>query len=100
MIYFAMCCARLGSSRYEREHDYNAICAGSAGCVIANRLSEDGRAAALLLEAGRKDTKPEIRAPPAQASLLNSKVDRADATENEASLNSRGAPQPHGKDLG
>src|SRR4051812_13856736 len=46
-----------------RTYDYVVVGAGSAGCVLAKRLSEDGTASVLLLEAGARDSHPYIHVP-------------------------------------
>jgi len=59
------------------QYDYIVIGAGSAGCVVANRLTQDSDTTVLLLEAGNPDTKPEIHIPAECLSLLGSSVDWA-----------------------
>ncbi len=59
------------------QYDYVVIGAGSAGCVVANRLTEDGETTVLLLEAGNPATKPEIQTPLSWTSLLGTEVDWA-----------------------
>ena len=81
-------------------YDYIVIGAGSAGCVVANRLTEDSGTTVLLLEAGNPDTKPEIQIPAECLSLLGSEVDWAYFSEPEPYLNNRKIFCPRGKVLG
>ena len=57
------------------DYDYIVVGAGTAGCVVAARLSEDPNATVLLLEAGGPDTKKEIHVPLAYGTLQRSEVD-------------------------
>jgi choline dehydrogenase len=81
-------------------YDYIIIGAGSAGCVLANRLTADSDITVLLLEAGNPDTKPEIHSPSAALSLLGSEVDWGYFSEPEPYLNNRKIYCPRGKVLG
>ena len=54
------------------EYDYIIVGAGSAGCVVANRLSADGKNSVLLIEAGRKDGAWTLKIPAAVLSNLKS----------------------------
>lgn len=80
--------------------DYIIVGAGSAGCVLANRLTEDPETSVLLLEAGGNDDAPGIHDPTASISLFQSAVDWAYTTEEEPSLNHRKIYWPRGKVLG
>ena len=82
------------------QYDYVVIGAGSAGCVVANRLTEDGETTVLLLEAGNPATKPEIQTPVSWTSLLGTEVDWAYFTEPEPYLNGRKIFHPRGKVVG
>jgi len=80
-------------------YDYVIVGAGSAGCVLANRLSADDNDV-LVLEAGTPDEKREIGIPAAFSDLFNSEVDWAFDTEPQPELNSRECYWPRGKTLG
>src|SRR6202046_3432250 len=83
------------------EFDYVIVGAGSAGCVLANRLSADGRNSVLLLEAGPKDTNLWIHVPLGYGKLFKEKsVNWMYQTEPEPELNGRQVFQPRGKVLG
>src|SRR5437763_1629444 len=83
------------------EFDYIIVGAGSAGCVLANRLSADGKHSVLLLEAGPKDTNLWIHVPIGYGKLFKEKsVNWMYQTEPEPGLNGRQVFQPRGKVLG
>jgi choline dehydrogenase-like flavoprotein len=80
--------------------DYIVVGAGSAGCVLANRLSEDG-ARVVLLEAGPKDRNPMIHIPAGVRTLLyNSRVNWNYSSEPEKGTAGRRIYWPRGRVLG
>ena len=78
-------------------HDYVIVGAGSAGCVLANRLSEDPSVRVLLLEAGGKDRSPNIKIPAAFPKQFHTKLDWDFATEPEPHVDGRSLFIPRGK---
>jgi choline dehydrogenase len=82
------------------EFDYVIVGAGSAGCVLAARLSEDRDVRVALLEAGAEDTQPEIRIPAAFPALFKSSWDWDLLGEPEPGLDNRRLYLPRGRMLG
>jgi len=83
------------------EFDYVVVGAGSAGCVLANRLSANGKHSVLLLEAGPKDSNIWIHVPLGYGKLFKEKtVNWMYQTEPEPGLHGRQVFQPRGKVLG
>lgn len=81
--------------------DFIVIGAGSAGCVLANRLSADPRHRVLLLEAGGRDSNPLFRLPMLMGKLFQSGIYNWHYhTEPEPCLNDRSLYWPRGKVLG
>ena len=74
--------------------------AGSAGCVLASRLSEDPGTSVLLLEAGGRDRKLHVRVPAAFSKLFRSRLDWGYDTVPQAALDGRRVVFPRGKVLG
>lgn len=81
--------------------DYIIVGAGSAGCLLANRLSNDPSKRVLLLEAGKKDNYPWIHSPVGYLYCIgNPRTDWLYQTEPDAGLNGRSLRYPRGKVLG
>ncbi len=85
----------------EMEADFVVVGAGSAGCVLANRLSADPNHTVILLEAGGKDWNPWIHVPVGYFKTMhNPSVDWCYRTEPDPGLNGRQLDWPRGKVLG
>ena len=83
------------------EFDYIVVGAGSAGCVLANRLSADSRNTVAVVEAGGPDSSPWIHVPVGYFKTMgNPKTDWCYQTAPDPGLNGRSIPWPRGKVLG
>ena len=83
------------------EYDYIIVGAGSAGCVLANRLTADGRYSVLLLEAGPPDAYPWIHVPIGYAkTMFDARYNWCFYTEPDPGMNGRKIYWPRGKTLG
>jgi choline dehydrogenase len=91
----------VSSTELDGDYDYIVVGAGSAGCVVANRLSTDKRKRVLVLEAGRKDNWIWFHIPVGYLFAIgNPRSDWMFETETEAGLNGRSLKYPRGKVIG
>ena len=81
-------------------YDYVLVGAGSAGCVLACRLTEDPATSVLLLEAGGPDECAEMRVPVAFSRLFKTDCDWGYETDEQPCLGGRRLYWPRGKALG
>jgi choline dehydrogenase len=91
---------RVGEHRGMASADYVVVGAGSAGCVLANRLTEDPGVRVVLIEAGGRDRHPNIKIPAAFAKQFHTALDWDYATDPEPHCDDRSLFIPRGKSLG
>ncbi|HUR03251.1 MAG TPA: lycopene cyclase family protein, partial [Nonomuraea sp.] len=82
------------------EYDYVIVGAGSAGCVLANRLSADPGVSVALVEAGGRDDKLEIRMPAGFAKLFKTDYDWNYSTAKQSEMSGRELYWPRGRVIG
>src|SRR3954462_1945207 len=90
-----------GRSTLSNSYDYIIVGAGSAGCVLANRLTESGQHTVLLLESGGRDTNRWIHIPIGFGKVMfDREVNWMFETEPEPRMNGRNIKVPRGRVLG
>ena len=95
--FLPMSCSPMSTPTY----DYIVLGAGSAGCVLANRLSENGHHSVLLIEAGPADTSPWIHLPIGYGkTMFHPVLNWGFHTETEPTMNQRKIYWPGGRCLG
>src|SRR5882724_8126629 len=93
--------AKMSAGTHANSFDYIVVGAGTAGCVLANRLTASGRHRVLLLEAGGPDRNVWIHIPLGYGKLFNNrKVNWLYTSQPEPELNGRQIIQPRGKVVG
>ncbi|HSR54647.1 MAG TPA: GMC family oxidoreductase N-terminal domain-containing protein, partial [Alphaproteobacteria bacterium] len=91
----------MSTSAFADTYDYLILGAGSAGCVLANRLSADPGVSVALVEAGGKDNWVWLHIPVGYLYAMNNpRADWMFRTEKDAGLNDRDLAYPRGKVIG
>src|SRR5690606_22207920 len=92
---------KTGGANMDERYDYIIVGAGSAGCVLANRLTQSGRHSVLLLESGGRDGHHWIHIPLGFGKVMfDRNVNWMFETEPEARMNGRNIKIPRGRVLG
>jgi choline dehydrogenase len=90
----------VSSTRNRTVADYVVVGGGSAGCILARRLSDDGSSTVVLVEAGPAARPERVRVPSAWPSLVGTDVDWGFSTEPQAALGDRVLAYPRGRIMG